>query len=254
MWWCHYLLTQWAVAKLLQAIELIGLTQEGVEGLCCPVDCGGVGRDWEGSNQAHLLQGGVTTSRLIQELVVFQVFREPLQHRQRLVEVYLSRVAKKTWDVQLHESNSDARNTNTYRHGDFGQLLSNAVLHDAPQIEGVVGLVWDASAPPSAGLQLLPWHIITARWHLQTKPGEKEDESKAQMRVFWLQISRWWQADRTRKRRTQAEQGEGKQMLMVGNLDLVEWSSCENWSRCWTSLSTFWIYNRIYNTRWQITF
>ena len=101
MWWRHYLLTQWAVAKLLQAVELIGLTQERVEGLCCPMDCGGVGRDREGSNQAHLLQGGVTTSRLIQELVILQVFGESLQHRQRLVEVNLSRVMKKTWEVQF---------------------------------------------------------------------------------------------------------------------------------------------------------
>lgn len=96
MWRRHYLLTQRAVAKLLQAIELIGLTQEGVEGLCCAMDCGGVGRDREGSHQAHLLQGGVTTGRLIQELVVLQVFGESLQHRQRLVEVYLSRAVKKT--------------------------------------------------------------------------------------------------------------------------------------------------------------
>lgn len=44
----------------------------------------------------------------------------------------------------------------THRHGDFGKLLANAVLHDAPQIEGVVGLVWYVSPPPSAGLQLLP--------------------------------------------------------------------------------------------------
>lgn len=51
---------------------------------------------------------------------------------------------------------SDMRKSNTYGHGDLGELLPNAVLHDAPQIEGVVGLVWDVSAPPFAGLQLLP--------------------------------------------------------------------------------------------------
>lgn len=56
---------------------------------------------------------------------------------------------------------SDMRRSNTYGHGDLGELLPNAVLHDAPQIEGVVGLVWDVSAPPFPGLQLLPRHIIT---------------------------------------------------------------------------------------------
>lgn len=84
--------------------------------------------------------------------------------------------------------------------------------------------------------------------------GRRRMKARQKMRLFWLQISRWWQADRTRKRRTQAEQREDEQMLMVGNLDLVEWSSCENWSRCWNSSSTFSIDNRIYNTRQQVTF
>lgn len=61
----------------------------------------------------------------------------------------------------------------TYRHGDFGELLADAVLHDAPQIEGVVGLVWDTSPPLSAGLQLLPCHIITAWRHLGLGAGEE---------------------------------------------------------------------------------
>lgn len=49
----------------------------------------------------------------------------------------------------------DMRKSNTYGHGDLGELLPNTVLHDAPQIEGVVGLVWDVGAPPFVGLQLL---------------------------------------------------------------------------------------------------
>lgn len=57
----------------------------------------------------------------------------------------------------------DMRTWTTYGHGDLGELLPNAVLHDAPQIEGVVGLVWDASAPPFAGLQLPPRHVIATR-------------------------------------------------------------------------------------------
>lgn len=89
-WLCSYLLTQWAISKFLHAIQLVGLTQEGVEGLGRPMDCGGVGRDGEGGDQAHLLQGGVAARRLIQELVILQVLRQTLQHRQRLVEVYLS--------------------------------------------------------------------------------------------------------------------------------------------------------------------
>lgn len=87
---CCYLLTKRAVAKLFQAIELIGLAQEGIEGLGCPMDRGGVGGDREGSDQAHLLQGGVAARRLVQKLVVLQVLSETLQHRQRLIEVYLS--------------------------------------------------------------------------------------------------------------------------------------------------------------------
>jgi len=45
---------------------------------------------------------------------------------------------------------------NTHRHGDLGELLADAVLHDAPQVEGVVGLVWDVCAPLSARLKLFP--------------------------------------------------------------------------------------------------
>lgn len=92
---CPYLLTQRAIAELLPSIEFVGLAQEGVEGLCCPVDRGGVGRHGEGSDEAHLLQGRVAARRLVQKLVILQVLGETLQHGQRLVEVHLSERDKK---------------------------------------------------------------------------------------------------------------------------------------------------------------
>lgn len=67
------------------------------------MDRGGVRRDGEGSDQAHLLQGGVTARCLVQELMVFQVLGETLQHRQRLIEVHLSQRSKS------HETKTDSQ-------------------------------------------------------------------------------------------------------------------------------------------------
>ncbi|KAF3850815.1 hypothetical protein F7725_012587, partial [Dissostichus mawsoni] len=122
-----------AIAELLPSIEFVGLAQEGVEGLCCPVDRGGVGRHGEGSDEAHLLQGRVAARRLVQKLVILQVLGETLQHGQRLVEVHLSERDKKMKPHAIAWG--------------FWRALADAVLHDAPQIEGVVGLVWDSSPP-----------------------------------------------------------------------------------------------------------
>ena len=59
------------------------------------------------------------------------------------------------FSIQSH-TNIRGSGARSYRHGDFGELFADAVLHDAPQVEGVVGLVCDVSPPPLAGLNLLP--------------------------------------------------------------------------------------------------
>lgn len=48
--------------------------------------------------------------------MVLQIFSKALKHGQGLIKVY--------------------------RHWDLRELLSNAVLHDAPQVEAVVWLIW----------------------------------------------------------------------------------------------------------------
>lgn len=83
------LFTQRAVAALFQPIKLKCFPQQRVEGFSCAMDGGGVGWDCEGSDITHLLHGILAFSRLIQQLVVFQILGQTLQHRERLVEIDL---------------------------------------------------------------------------------------------------------------------------------------------------------------------
>lgn len=64
------LLTEGAQAHILQAVQLIGLPQHGVEGLGYAVHSGGVGGYREGSHQAHLLHRAGAVHRLVQQVVV----------------------------------------------------------------------------------------------------------------------------------------------------------------------------------------
>lgn len=84
-----HLLTDGAIAKLIQAVQLVRLPQQRVEGFSCAVDGGGVRGDGERGHQTHLLQSGVAAGGAVQELAVLQVLGQALQHRQRLVEVHL---------------------------------------------------------------------------------------------------------------------------------------------------------------------
>lgn len=53
------------------------------------MDGGGVGWDCEGSDITHLLHRILAFSRLIQQLVVFQILGQALQHWERLIEIDL---------------------------------------------------------------------------------------------------------------------------------------------------------------------
>lgn len=85
------LLTDGAISIFLQSVQLISLPQQRVEGLGCAMHCGGVRGDRKGRHQAHLLQRRVAAGRSVQKLAVLQILSQTLQHRQRLIEVYLQR-------------------------------------------------------------------------------------------------------------------------------------------------------------------
>ena len=84
-----HLLAEGAQAHIIQAVQLKGLPQHGVEGLGDAVHRGGVGGHGEGGHQAHLLHRAGAVHRLVQQVVVLQVLCQPLEHRQGLIKVDL---------------------------------------------------------------------------------------------------------------------------------------------------------------------
>ena len=60
----------------------------------------------------------------------------------------------------------------TDRHGDLGQLLADAVLHDAPQVQRVIRLVGDSGPPFPHWLQLL--RLLIDRQRLLVKLSTNE--------------------------------------------------------------------------------
>lgn len=99
-----YLLTKGAVAAFPSAVQLKRLPQQRVEGLSRAVDGGGVGGHAEGRHVAHLLQRAVALGGLVQQLVIFKVLRQTLQHGNWLVEVHLKSRKKKKRHVHPRSS------------------------------------------------------------------------------------------------------------------------------------------------------
>lgn len=170
-----HLLTEGAVAALSPPVQLKRLPQQRVERLACAVDGGRVRGHGEGGNVAHLFQWTLALGGLIQQLVVLEVLWQPLQHGNGLVEVDLQRhglwinwnmsdvryklsiswfnIGVKVWCVWVVLDCNSA--VSTHRHRDLGQLFADTVLHDTPQVQRVIGFVWNACSPLLQGHQLL---------------------------------------------------------------------------------------------------
>ena len=88
-----------------------------------------------------------------------------------------------------HEHTAQA----AYRHGDFRQLLANAVLHDAPQVEGIVWLVRDAG--PSGSAQLA-WGLQT-QTHTHTHTHTHTDGHILLVMSFVYVVCEWLRSCKT---------------------------------------------------------
>lgn len=68
----------------------------------------------------------------------------------------------------------------SYRHWYLWKLLSNTILHDAPEVEVIIGLVWDTSPSLSNWFKLKRlWRLWIGRQRQFIKLEEEEEEEKS---------------------------------------------------------------------------
>lgn len=117
-------------SQVVCPITFVRLAQQGIEWLASSVGSCAIARNSERSDVGQLLAGRLALGGLVQQLRILEVFRQSLQHRERLVKV-------------------DG-------HGDLREILADAVLDDAPQVQRVIRLL-RYFCSPLFRVQLIQW-------------------------------------------------------------------------------------------------
>ena len=76
-----YLFGQCPPAQVVPAVELVGLPEQGIEGLAGPAGGRGVGRDGEGGHPGELLGRVLALAGRVEQVRVLKLLRQALQHR-----------------------------------------------------------------------------------------------------------------------------------------------------------------------------